>query len=103
MYTNKIKNFKAHSLMENNINKEDVDVIIKFLKNKKEYLLNQKVKEFETKWSKWLGVKYSVFVTRIFSKPNNNACIKDIKRKWRSNSSYTYMDFRYCFSYTKWV
>ena len=29
--------------MENNINKEDVDVIIKFLKKiKKEYLLNQK-------------------------------------------------------------
>ena len=64
MYTNKIKNFKAHSLMENNINKEDIDVIIKFLKKNKKRIFTQskKVKEFENKWSKWLGVKYSVFV-----------------------------------------
>ena len=41
MYTNKIKNFKAHSLMENNINKEDVDVIIKFLKKNKKRIFTQ--------------------------------------------------------------
>ena len=42
MYTNKIKNFKAHSLMENNINKEDVDVIIKFLKKIKKNIYSIK-------------------------------------------------------------
>ena len=64
MHINKIKNFKDHPLMENNINKEDVDSIIKFLKQNKKRIFTQskKVKEFESKWSKWLGVKYSVFV-----------------------------------------
>jgi CDP-6-deoxy-D-xylo-4-hexulose-3-dehydrase len=50
--------------MENNISKDDVEVIIKFLKQNKKRIFTQsvKVKEFERKWSKWLGVKYSVFV-----------------------------------------
>ena len=49
MYNNKIKNFKDHPLMENNINKEDVDAIIKFLKKNKKRIFTQskKVKEFE--------------------------------------------------------
>jgi CDP-6-deoxy-D-xylo-4-hexulose-3-dehydrase len=53
-----------HPLMENNIRQEDVNEIIKFLKNNKKRIFTQseKVKEFEFKWSKWLGVKYSVFV-----------------------------------------
>ena len=64
MHIDKIKNFKDHPLMENNINKDDVDAIIKFLKQNKKRIFTQskKVKEFESKWSKWLGVKYSVFV-----------------------------------------
>ena len=50
--------------MDNNISKEDVNAIINFLKQNKERIFTQskKVKEFESKWSKWLGVKYSVFV-----------------------------------------
>jgi len=58
-----MKNFN-HPLMENNIQQEDVNEIIKFLKNNKKRIFTQseKVKEFEFKWSKWLGVKYSVFV-----------------------------------------
>jgi CDP-6-deoxy-D-xylo-4-hexulose-3-dehydrase len=50
--------------MENNIQQEDVNEIIKFLKKNKKRIFTQseKVKEFEFKWSKWLGVKYSVFV-----------------------------------------
>ena len=53
-----------HPLMENNIQQEDVNEIIKFLKKNKKRIFTQseKVKEFEFKWSKWLGVKYSVFV-----------------------------------------
>lgn len=58
-----MKNFN-HPLMENNIQQEDVNEIIKFLKKNKRRIFTQsrKVKEFEYKWSKWLGVKYSVFV-----------------------------------------
>lgn len=58
-----MKNFN-HPLMENNIQQEDINEIIKFLrKNKKKiFTQSEKVKEFEFKWSKWLGVKYSVFV-----------------------------------------
>jgi CDP-6-deoxy-D-xylo-4-hexulose-3-dehydrase len=53
-----------HPLMENNIIQEDVDAVIKFLRNNKKKIFTQseKVREFEHNWSKWLGVKYSVFV-----------------------------------------
>lgn len=49
-------------LMSNNIIKEDIDVLIEFLKNTDIFTQNKKVREFEQKWSEWLGVKYSVFV-----------------------------------------
>ena len=50
-------------LIQNNITKQDLDRVRNYLKNKN-ILLTQgkKVKEFEVKWSKWLGVKYSTFV-----------------------------------------
>lgn len=53
-----------HPLMENNITNKDIDAVISFLRNNKEKVFTQskKVTEFENKWSKWLGVKYSVFV-----------------------------------------
>ena len=52
-----------HSLMDNNFTKSDMDSVIKLVK-KKNIILTQskKVKEFEYKWSKWVGTKYSVFV-----------------------------------------
>jgi len=58
------KTFFSHPLMDNNITKKDVDHVIKFLKGNKERIFTQskKVSEFEKKWSKWLGVKYSIFV-----------------------------------------
>ena len=49
-------------LMSNNIVKVDVDVLIEFLKNTDIFTQNKHVREFEQKWSEWLGVKYSVFV-----------------------------------------
>ena len=54
----------SHALMDNNISKSDVDAVIKFLKENKKRIFTQskKVAEFEKKWSKWLGVKYSIFV-----------------------------------------
>lgn len=48
--------------MHNNITRQDLSKVISFLKNKPVLTQNKKVKEFEVKWSKWLGVKYSVFV-----------------------------------------
>ena len=52
-----------HSLMHNNLTQKDM-VAVKKLLNKKNIILTQskKVKEFEKKWSKWLGVKYSTYV-----------------------------------------
>jgi CDP-6-deoxy-D-xylo-4-hexulose-3-dehydrase len=57
-----MKNFK-HPLMENNFTKSDINSVIKLLK-KKNVILTQSlnVLKFEKAWSKWLGVKYSVFV-----------------------------------------
>ena len=51
-------------LMYNNITEGDADALIKFLSQRPLPILtnNKKVREFEQAWSKWLGVKYSVFV-----------------------------------------
>jgi CDP-4-dehydro-6-deoxyglucose reductase, E1 len=54
-------NFK-HPLMYNNITKDDMSCVIKFLKTNPILTQKKNVIEFEKKWSKWLGVKYSVFV-----------------------------------------
>ena len=57
-----MKNF-YHPLMENNFSSEDLDKVIKHLKIKNVILTqNKNVRKFEKEWSKWLGVKYSVFV-----------------------------------------
>tara|TARA_B100000700_G_scaffold321841_1_gene421966 strand:- start:209 stop:1387 length:1179 start_codon:yes stop_codon:yes gene_type:complete len=52
-----------HPLMHNNFSNSDIGAVKKLLQ-KKNIVLTQskKVLEFEKKWSKWLGVKYSVFV-----------------------------------------
>ena len=53
-----------YPLMKNNILKNDIDVLIKFLKSNKKLILtnSKKVFQFEKLWSKWLGTKYSIFV-----------------------------------------
>ena len=53
-----------HSLMDNNFTKSDMDSVRKLI-SKKNIILTQskKVKEFEKKWSQWVGTKYSVFVS----------------------------------------
>ena len=49
--------------MNNNYTNKDIGVVKNFLKNKDVILTqSKKVQEFEKKWSKWLGVKYSTFV-----------------------------------------
>jgi CDP-6-deoxy-D-xylo-4-hexulose-3-dehydrase len=50
-------------LMENNIAREDLDAVIKFLQQDDPILTQSKnVASFEQEWSQWLGVKHSVFV-----------------------------------------
>ena len=51
-----------HLLMQENITKNDLNVVINFLKKKPRLTASKKVLEFEKKWSKWLGTKYSLFV-----------------------------------------
>lgn len=49
-------------LMNNNINQNDKKALIKFIKYTDKFTNGEKVKNFEKKWSQWLGVKYSTFV-----------------------------------------
>jgi len=50
-------------LMENNIAREDLDAVIKFLQQDDPILTQSKnVAAFEEEWSQWLGVKHSVLV-----------------------------------------
>jgi len=51
-------------LMCNNIDREDIDKLVEFLKQDPIPRLTNgdKVLQFEKEWSEWLGVKYSVFV-----------------------------------------
>lgn len=50
-------------LMRNNILREDLDAVIEHLKKDDPILTHgANVRAFETEWSAWLGVKYSVFV-----------------------------------------
>ena len=48
--------------MHDNFNDKDFESLINFLKKKPILTQNKKVIKFEEEWSKWLGVKYSVFV-----------------------------------------
>ena len=48
--------------MENNIEKEDIDVLIDFLRTSDRFTNGPKVIEFEKAWSSWLGGGYSLFV-----------------------------------------
>jgi CDP-4-dehydro-6-deoxyglucose reductase, E1 len=49
-------------LMENNITSEDISILTDFLKSEPILTQSSNVRTFEKEWSKWLGVKYSVFV-----------------------------------------
>jgi CDP-4-dehydro-6-deoxyglucose reductase, E1 len=50
-------------LMKNNIAREDLDAVCRFLQQDDPVLTQSKnVQAFEEEWSNWLGVRYSVFV-----------------------------------------
>ena len=56
-----MKNFKW-PLMSNNILPNDKKVLVNFINRSNKFTSGPKVKEFEIKWSKWVGIKYSTFV-----------------------------------------
>jgi CDP-6-deoxy-D-xylo-4-hexulose-3-dehydrase len=51
-----------YPLMENNIIRKDLDEVVEFIKSEPRLTNSEKVREFELKWSKWLGVKHSLMV-----------------------------------------
>jgi CDP-6-deoxy-D-xylo-4-hexulose-3-dehydrase len=56
-------NLRDWPLMTNNIPREDLDVLIEFLKQDDPILTqSENVIAFEQEWSEWAGVKHSVFV-----------------------------------------
>ena len=68
-------------LMKNNLLEQDLAPVIKLLTQKDPILTSgPKVKEFEKAWSKWLGVKYSVFVNSGSSA--NLLCLALLKEKF---------------------
>ena len=75
-----------HPLMENNISKDDINKVIKFLKTNPILTQNKQVEKFEYEWSKWLGVKYSVFVNSGSSANfYYNFCTeRQVKKNWRN-------------------
>ena len=95
-------------LMQNNILKEDLDLVIEHLQQIDPKLTHgYNVVEFEKEWSEWLGVKYSVFVNSwVISKyAYISKKTKITISKWRrSYSSTINMGFRYCQeSYSIWI
>ena len=48
-----------HPLMDNNITKSDLDVLINFLKENPRLTSGSKVRELESSWSRWLSTDYS--------------------------------------------
>lgn len=48
--------------MVNNITKDDLNILIEFLKGAPRLTQGEQVRAFEQEWSQWLGMQYSVFV-----------------------------------------
>ena len=57
-----------YPLMANNITQEDLNAVVEFLGNGPILTQSDQVEAFESEWSEWLGVKYSVFVKRTLKR-----------------------------------
>jgi CDP-4-dehydro-6-deoxyglucose reductase, E1 len=76
-----IKNL-SWPLMSNNVTADDRNAMIEFLKTDAFLTNGPRVREFEEAWSKWLGVKYSVFV-------NSGASANLLTMTWVKNNIRT--------------
>jgi CDP-6-deoxy-D-xylo-4-hexulose-3-dehydrase len=50
-------------LMENAITPEDTEALIAFIRSTTKYTNGERVRRFESEWSKWLGCKHTLFVS----------------------------------------
>ena len=92
-----------HPLMFNNITENDKKILSKFILKSDFFTASRKVKEFEKLWSKWLGVKYSVFVNSGSSANYLTfAAIKILYGKGEISRSSTYLELGYSLSNKKW-
>lgn len=71
---------KRFPLMSDNISREDIDVLIAFLDRMPRLTQSENVRAFEEEWSRWLGVKHSVFVNSGAS--SNFIIIGALKQKF---------------------
>jgi len=53
---------KKIKLATETISKSELQILSKWIEKNPQLTMSKKTKEFEKKWSQWLGVKYSVFV-----------------------------------------
>ncbi len=70
-----------HNLMDDNITPYDNKKVINFLKKNPRLTNGRQVELFEKEWSKWLGVKYSIFVNS--GSAANLASITYLKTKFK--------------------
>ena len=70
-----------HNLMDDNITPYDNRKVINFLKKNPRLTNGRQVELFEKEWSKWLGVKYSIFVNS--GSAANLASITYLKTKFK--------------------
>lgn len=71
---------KNYPLMQENISREDIGVLIEFLKKMPRLTQSENVRAFEEEWSRWLGVRHSVFVNSGAS--SNFIVIGSLKQKF---------------------
>ena len=74
--------------MVNNITNEDADVLVEFLSRRPLPKLTNgpEVRKFEEQWSRWLGVKYSVFVNSGNSANMITLALMTQRFNWRKDS-----------------
>ncbi len=70
-----------HNLMDDNITPYDNRKVINFLKKNPRLTNGRQVELFEKEWSKWLGIKYSIFVNS--GSAANLASITYLKTKFK--------------------
>lgn len=56
------KNLKKISLVNDTINNDDINHLIEWLQTNPRLTKGERTKEYEQKWSNWLGRKYSLFI-----------------------------------------
>ena len=86
-------------LMNDNITREDIDTLIAFLDTMPRLTQSANVAAFEQEWSRWLGVKHSVYVN---SGASANFITISVRRGRRDHCSAADVGFRHLFCASAW-